>query len=61
MKWQILNASIVNSYLWKKCHLMHLTKNMRLNSRGISESNREELGIFAEWLLRVGNEAEHSI
>jgi ATP-dependent DNA helicase PIF1 len=45
----------------EKCHLMHLTENMRLNSRGISESDRVELHIFAEWLLRVGNGVEHSI
>jgi ATP-dependent DNA helicase PIF1 len=40
---------------------MHLTENMRLNSRGLSDSDKAELRIFAEWLLRVGNGAEHSI
>jgi ATP-dependent DNA helicase PIF1 len=40
---------------------MHLTKNMRLNSRGLSDLDREELRVFAEWLLRVGNGAENSI
>jgi hypothetical protein len=57
-KRQIISASIVNSYLCKKCNLMHLTKNMRLNSRGLSDLDREELRVFAEWLLRVGNGAE---
>jgi ATP-dependent DNA helicase PIF1 len=37
---------------------MHLTENMRLNSRGLSDLDREELRVFAEWLLRVGNGAE---
>jgi ATP-dependent DNA helicase PIF1 len=61
MKQQILQASIVNSYLWKKCTLMHLYENVRLNSRGLSDSDKAELRIFAEWLLRVGSGTEHSI
>jgi ATP-dependent DNA helicase PIF1 len=40
---------------------MHLTENMRLNLRGLSDLDREELRVFAEWLLRVGNGTEHSI
>jgi ATP-dependent DNA helicase PIF1 len=31
---------------------------MRLDSRGLSTSDREELRIFAEWLLRVGSGVE---
>jgi ATP-dependent DNA helicase PIF1 len=45
---QILQACIVNSFLWKKCRLRQLTKNMRLDLRGLSDSDREELRIFAE-------------
>jgi ATP-dependent DNA helicase PIF1 len=56
-----LQACIVNSYLWKKCRLLQLTENMRLDSRGLSNSDREELHLFAEWLLRVGSGVEHSI
>jgi hypothetical protein len=58
---QILQACIVNSYLWKKCRLPQLTENMRLDSRGLSDSDKEELRLFAEWLLRVGSGVEHSI
>jgi ATP-dependent DNA helicase PIF1 len=45
---QILQACIVNSFLWKKCRLLQLTKNMRLDLRGLSDLDREELRIFAE-------------
>jgi ATP-dependent DNA helicase PIF1 len=41
--------------------LVQLTKNMMLDSRGLSDSDREELHVFAEWLLRVGSGVEHSI
>jgi hypothetical protein len=58
---QILQACIVNSYLWKKCRLPQLTENMRLDSRGLSDSDKEELRLFAEWLLRVDIGVEHSI
>jgi hypothetical protein len=58
---QILQACIVNSYLWKKCRLLQLTENMRLDLRGLSDSDREELRVFAEWLLRVSSRVEHSI
>jgi ATP-dependent DNA helicase PIF1 len=34
---------------------------MRLDSRGLSDSDREELRVFIEWLLRVDSEVEHSI
>jgi ATP-dependent DNA helicase PIF1 len=34
---------------------------MRLNSRGVSDSDKEQLREFAEWLLRVGSGVEPSI
>lgn len=57
-KQQILRACIVNSYLWQQCTVLHLTTNMRLKAPSLSESDREELRSFAEWLLRVGNGIE---
>ena len=57
-KQQILKACIVNSYLWRKCTVLQLTENMRLDSRSLSPSDREELRMFAEWLLRVGSGIE---
>jgi ATP-dependent DNA helicase PIF1 len=34
---------------------------MILDSRGLSDSAREELRAFIEWLLKVGSGVEHSI
>jgi hypothetical protein len=34
---------------------------MILDSRGLSDSAREELHAFIEWLLKVGSGVEHSI
>jgi ATP-dependent DNA helicase PIF1 len=45
----------------EKCTFMHLTENMILNLRGLLDLDKEELCVFAEWLLRVGNGVEHSI
>jgi hypothetical protein len=57
-KQQILKASIVHSYLWHDCVVLTLTENMRLNSKDLTPSDKEDLRIFAEWLLRVGDGAE---
>jgi ATP-dependent DNA helicase PIF1 len=60
-KQQILKACIVNSYLWRNCDVLQLNESMRLNSTSLSPSDREQLRIFAEWLLRVGSEIEPSV
>ncbi|XP_061348566.1 uncharacterized protein LOC133293951 [Gastrolobium bilobum] len=48
------HATINSSHLWSHCHLLTLTKNMRLNS-GSSAHNLEEIKEFSEWLLKVGD------
>lgn len=58
---QILRASIVNSCLWHQCVVLQLTENMRLSSQNLSPSDKEELRVFADWLLRVGNGTEPHI
>ncbi|PVH66941.1 hypothetical protein PAHAL_1G389900 [Panicum hallii] len=57
-KHQILRACIVNSYLWRHCMVLQLTQNMRLTSTFLTPSDREDLRLFSEWLLRVGNGTE---
>ncbi|PUZ56488.1 hypothetical protein GQ55_5G311800 [Panicum hallii var. hallii] len=57
-KHQILRACIVNSYLWRHCIVLQLTQNMRLTSTFLTPSDREDLRLFSEWLLRVGNGTE---
>jgi ATP-dependent DNA helicase PIF1 len=56
-----LKACIVNSYLLTNCVVLQLTGNMRLNSKDLSPRDREELHIFLEWLLRVGNGIEPTV
>ncbi|XP_061357215.1 uncharacterized protein LOC133301580 [Gastrolobium bilobum] len=50
----IVHATINSSYLWSHCHLLSLTKNMRLNS-GSSTNNLLEIKEFSEWLLKIGD------
>ncbi|XP_061345413.1 uncharacterized protein LOC133291177 [Gastrolobium bilobum] len=50
----IVHATINSSHLWSHCHLLTLTKNMRLNS-GSSAHNLEEIKEFSEWILKVGD------
>jgi ATP-dependent DNA helicase PIF1 len=41
--------------------VLQLTENMRLDSKDLSATDKEELHIFAAWLLRVGNGEETSV
>ena len=49
----IVNASLSSSYIWHKCTVLELTKNMRLLS-GSCSSDIEETKKFASWLLDIG-------
>ncbi|XP_057456530.1 uncharacterized protein LOC130747576 [Lotus japonicus] len=50
----IVNATINSSYLWKKCYVLKLTKNMRLTSSQSLDENME-ITKFADWLLDIGD------
>ncbi|XP_076945826.1 uncharacterized protein LOC143617044 [Bidens hawaiensis] len=50
---QIVNASLCSSYIWGKCKLLRLTKNMRLTIRA-QASDIEQANQFAKWLLDIG-------
>ncbi|XP_035835716.1 uncharacterized protein LOC110897618 [Helianthus annuus] len=50
---EIFNASLCSSYLWSKCKLLRLTRNMRLTV-GRSTADIEEINSFAKWLLDLG-------
>ncbi|XP_021995589.1 uncharacterized protein LOC110892748 [Helianthus annuus] len=49
---EIVNASLCSSYLWRKCKLLSLTRNMRLTV-GRPTFEIEEINNFAKWLLDV--------
>ncbi|XP_061352356.1 uncharacterized protein LOC133297255 [Gastrolobium bilobum] len=48
----IVHATINSSCLWSHCHLLTLTKNMRLSS-GSDIHNLMEIKEFSDWLLKV--------
>ncbi|XP_061342199.1 uncharacterized protein LOC133288457 [Gastrolobium bilobum] len=50
----IVHATINSSCLWSHCHLLTLTKNMRLSS-GSDIHNLMEIKEFSDWLLKVGD------
>ncbi|KAD4384901.1 hypothetical protein E3N88_25069 [Mikania micrantha] len=50
---QIVNASLCSSYIWDKCKLLRLSKNMRL-SVGSDAMDMQQTNIFAKWLLDIG-------
>jgi hypothetical protein len=50
----IVNRTICSSKLWKHCHVLQLTKNMRLKSDSTDKS-QQELQEFADWILKIGD------
>jgi len=54
-KSQIINASIIKSYLWNNVKILFLTENMRLQKVNPSTPEYEELESFNNWILSIGN------
>ncbi|XP_076903339.1 uncharacterized protein LOC143558377 [Bidens hawaiensis] len=50
---ECVNACINSSYIWSKCKVLKLTKNMRLTF-GCRSSGVENIREFADWLLDIG-------
>ncbi|XP_074351558.1 uncharacterized protein LOC141690681 [Apium graveolens] len=50
----IVAACITRSKLWLICHIFLLTQNMRVR-QGQSNPDSEDLKLFAQWLLDIGN------
>ncbi|KAF1891803.1 hypothetical protein Lal_00031612 [Lupinus albus] len=48
----IVHATINSSYIWHKCRILILSKNMRLQNN----NNTIEIKEFSEWILKVGDE-----
>ncbi|XP_076926975.1 uncharacterized protein LOC143590356 [Bidens hawaiensis] len=50
---ECVNACINSSYIWSKCKVLKLTKNMRLTV-GCRSSDIQNITDFADWLLDIG-------
>ncbi|XP_071729153.1 uncharacterized protein [Rutidosis leptorrhynchoides] len=50
---EIVDASLHSSYLWNKCKVLRLNKNMRLRCDN-NDVEMKELREFADWILRIG-------
>jgi len=53
---EIVLSSLNASYLWEKCKVLKLTKNMRLLSNDLSIEEALEIQEFPDWILAVGDE-----
>ncbi|KAI5593278.1 hypothetical protein BDE02_03G003900 [Populus trichocarpa] len=58
-KEDIVHASLCSSVLWSKFKVLTLTENMRLSSNGLSNDQKKELAIFANWILAIGDGTQH--
>ncbi|XP_071699128.1 uncharacterized protein [Rutidosis leptorrhynchoides] len=54
-KVEILDASITHSPLWNHFHIITLEENMRLQQPNLSEIDKENIRLFANRLLQIGN------
>ncbi|KAM0822262.1 hypothetical protein ACQ4PT_071604 [Festuca glaucescens] len=52
---EIIDASLIASPLWRHVTVLRLKENMRLKRPDISPSECEQLSLFAQWILDVGN------
>lgn len=52
---ETIASSIAESYLWKHFKVISLHENMRLQSQGLQEHERQNIHNFSEWLLAVGD------
>ncbi|KAJ1685676.1 hypothetical protein LUZ63_017066 [Rhynchospora breviuscula] len=60
-RYDTISASITNSYLWRSCIILKLTKNMRLTRYANDSTQRQKIEKFADWLLSIGNGTEETI
>ncbi|KAM0822498.1 hypothetical protein ACQ4PT_071455 [Festuca glaucescens] len=47
-------ATVTNSVLWHSVTVLHLTKNMRLAVPGASAALQQEISLFSDWVLDLG-------
>ncbi|KAK9065016.1 hypothetical protein SSX86_016399 [Deinandra increscens subsp. villosa] len=54
-KAKVIASSLPKSYLWPYFQIIKLTQNMRLLRHGISDTERDSIARFSQWLLDVGD------
>ncbi|KAM0931002.1 hypothetical protein ACQ4PT_000606 [Festuca glaucescens] len=52
---EIIDASLIASPLWKQATVLNLKENMRLKRPDLSSVEHEELSVFSQWVLDIGN------
>ncbi|XP_062006831.1 uncharacterized protein LOC133723982 isoform X2 [Rosa rugosa] len=60
-KEQIIEASLNCSYLWTSFKIFHLTENMRLSNKNLTDEEKKNISTFASWLLQIGEGRIRSI
>ncbi|PRQ34232.1 putative DNA helicase [Rosa chinensis] len=60
-KEQIIEVTLNSSYLWPLFKTFHLTENMRLSKKDLTEEDKKNISNFANWLLEIGEGRVHSI
>ena len=57
----IIHASLYSSVLWSKFKVLTLIEHMRPSSNGLSNDQKKELAIFANWILAIGDGTQHDV
>ncbi|PWA98889.1 DNA helicase [Artemisia annua] len=52
---QIIAVSIAESYLWRHFKIFFLEENMRLRRPSMTMAEQQEIALFSEWLLNIGD------
>ena len=53
-KWQVLDSSMIKSFLWPEFTKFRLTENLRLKARDSSDESRNQMRIYSEITLAIG-------
>ena len=54
-KEHIIDATIINSYLWPYFEILNFTENMILKQDNLSIEEKSKIAEFSEWILNIGN------
>ncbi len=56
---QIVEATLKRVSFWRRVNVLLLIENMRLRREGIDDDERQEIAMFAEKLLHIGETTGH--